>query len=44
MTFLEIYNGKVSDLLNKKAKLHVPEDRKQQGASRGTAIVPDSLC
>ena len=30
MTFFEIYNGKVFDLLNKKAKFHVLEDSKQQ--------------
>ncbi|XP_023865878.1 kinesin-like protein KIF2C isoform X2 [Salvelinus sp. IW2-2015] len=30
VTFFEIYNGKVFDLLNKKAKLRVLEDEKQQ--------------
>lgn len=40
VTFFEIYNGKVFDLLNKKAKLRVLEDDKQQVNVVGLQEVP----
>ncbi|KAK9979244.1 hypothetical protein ABG768_012684 [Culter alburnus] len=40
VTFFEIYNGKVFDLLNKKAKLRVLEDEKQQVNVVGLQEVP----
>lgn len=40
VTFFEIYNGKVFDLLNKKAKLRVLEDDKQQVNVVGLHEVP----
>uniref|UniRef100_A0A671N2N6 Kinesin-like protein n=1 Tax=Sinocyclocheilus anshuiensis TaxID=1608454 RepID=A0A671N2N6_9TELE len=42
VTFFEIYNGKVFDLLNKKAKLRVLEDEKQQVNVVGLQEVPVS--
>uniref|UniRef100_A0A8C1UD06 Kinesin-like protein n=1 Tax=Cyprinus carpio TaxID=7962 RepID=A0A8C1UD06_CYPCA len=42
VTFFEIYNGKVFDLLNKKAKLRVLEDEKQQVNVVGLYEVPVS--
>ncbi|KAK7159368.1 hypothetical protein R3I94_005637 [Phoxinus phoxinus] len=42
VTFFEIYNGKVFDLLNKKAKLRVLEDEKQQVNVVGLHEVPVS--
>ncbi|XP_077087726.1 kinesin-like protein KIF2C isoform X1 [Siphateles boraxobius] len=42
VTFFEIYNGKVFDLLNKKAKLRVLEDDKQQVNIVGLHEVPVS--
>lgn len=42
VTFFEIYNGKVFDLLNKKTKLRVLEDEKQQVNVVGLQEVPVS--
>ncbi|XP_053335221.1 kinesin-like protein KIF2C isoform X2 [Clarias gariepinus] len=42
VTFFEIYNGKVFDLLNKKAKLRVLEDENQQVQVVGLQEIPVS--